>query len=35
VHALAFNTSGDRLITAGGDSKYSSRVIVYEWARAV
>jgi WD40 repeat protein len=33
IHALSFNTSGNLLITLGGDSKYTSRVIIYEWAK--
>jgi hypothetical protein len=34
IHALAFSTSGKHLITLGGDSKYQSRLIIYQWAKA-
>ena len=34
IHALAFTSSGKRLVSMGGDSKYTTRVIIYDWARA-
>ena len=34
IHAMAFSTSGRHLITMGGDSKYASRLVIYDWAKA-
>jgi len=34
IHALAFSTSGQHLITMGGDSKNMSRLVIYAWSNA-
>ncbi len=33
IHALAFSTSGQHLITMGGDAKNMSRLVIYAWAK--